>query len=466
MEAIPFYTWLPTTHPKAGTYTFAKALIFFLRYRDGGCLVSLKNIITHILQEHGFEAYEREGILYAEKGDQLVSVGIYDTSSLDHLHDYARAVFEVEGTHIFCIPGEAGDEAQSYAGEQGIVIWNKRDLEKEIGQAIIAHAAASEASTFQELLLARAPEPEFEATPEVPVQDMTPVTEGTPEPASAHEDTPVPEETEEPAALDISDVIIAKSIEMKPAEPPEEPLPEQEAEPPPTAEILPPPTPEETPPTPEETPPELEPEKLPAPEITSLPVTNTESLPVYVEGLGSETAPRVVKMRLTLDDVKEISNKTVMGFKHDLELVPHYLFEYICIFEGKESEERKNRGLIAVNAFTGKYSAWDSEPEFTDEISGGHVQLEPKIDEPAAKSVAMQGIIETNREYDEVIVERDHATIIEKAVFAPKEENIVLEKRGLVMVPVWCVEGSHGVMILDGTTGKIISEDYYQETRE
>ena len=41
-----------------------------------------------------------------------------------------------------------------------------------------------------------------------------------------------------------------------------------------------------------------------------------------------------------------------------------------------------------------------------------------------------------------------------------------LEKRGLVMVPVWCVEGSHGVMILDATTGKIISEDYYQETRE
>lgn len=347
-------------------------------------MVSLKNIIAHILQEHGFDVYEKEQILFGEKGDQLVSVGIYEDSTLNNVRDYAEAVQNVDGTHIFCVPGEVGDEAQSYARERGIQIWNREDLEREIGRAIITHAATDNASSFRELIQARMPEDE--TTREMDISE------------EAGSDISGKIEV-----TDISDVIISKA---------------------------------------------------------------SESLPVYVEGLGSEDATKVVKMRLTLDDVKEISGKTVQGFKHDLELVPHYLFEYLCIFEGRDGEERKNRGIIAVNAFTGKYSEWEDEPEFTDDMSNAHVQLEPKVDESAATKAAMQAVMETNREHDEVIVERDHATIIEKAVFAPKEENVVLEKRGLVMVPVWCVEGSHGVMILDGMTGKIISEDYYQESRE
>jgi hypothetical protein len=346
------------------------------------------------------------------------------------------------------------------------------------------------------LLEVSAPESEDEEI------DMTPAAPAAPEP-----DAPEPSAEEEPQEeqanlMDISDAIMADAGIPASSEPEEE-RPEPEVEPPEGAgamlapDTADPPQPEdetqpEALPAPEETEamqepetqalpepetqalpeqetealPEPDTEQLPEPEVHQLPEHETTPLPVYVDSLGSEEAPRTVKMKLTLDDVKEISAQTVEGFKHELELVPHYLFEYLCIFEGKDGEERKNRGIIAVNAFTGKYSAWEAEPEFTDEIDAHHVRLEPKIDEPAAKAVAMQGIIETNREHDEVIVERDHATIIEKAVHAPKEENIVLEKRGLVMVPVWCVEGSHGVMILDGTTGKIISEDYYQETRE
>ena len=120
-------------------------------------MVSLKNIITHILQDHGFEVYEWEGTLFGEKGDQLVSVGIYDTASIDHLHEYAKAVYEHPGTHIFCIPGEAGADAVEYANQQNIIIWNKYDLEREIGRAIITHAQTSELTSFQELLEVGAP---------------------------------------------------------------------------------------------------------------------------------------------------------------------------------------------------------------------------------------------------------------------------------------------------------------------
>jgi hypothetical protein len=29
-------------------------------------------------------------------------------------------------------------------------------------------------------------------------------------------------------------------------------------------------------------------------------------------------------------------------------------------------------------------------------------------------------------------------------------------------IPIWCVEGIHGIMIVNAGTGKIVSEDYYR----
>ncbi len=318
-------------------------------------MVSFKNIITHILQEHGFEVFERDGILYGERGSETVSVGIFDEASVANIQKFSDAVADIKGNHIFCIPADIAPEIEQMAAARNIIIWRKEDVESEIGRAVISHISSTgEQSLLKELMGAR---------------------------------------------------------------------------------------------------PDIE-------------VTGPEKLPVVVERLGTGGGQKVVKLKLELEDVKEISDKTVKGFKHELELVPHYLFEYLCIFEVKGGEERKNQGIISVNAFTGKYTAWDNPPEFADEPDRGLVQLEPKIDESAATDIALEGVAESNIEHDEIIVEKDHATIMEKTVFKPEKENIVLEKQGLIMVPIWCVEGSHGVMILDGSSGKIISEDYYQEKGE
>ena len=157
--------------------------------------------------------------------------------------------------------------------------------------------------------------------------------------------------------------------------------------------------------------------------------------------------------------MKEIASNTIQGFKHELELVPHYVFNYNCTYEGKDGQNIQGHGIVAVNALTGKYAGWDTEPEL-DNAPIHLVQMEPKIDEENAIKIATHAVAQLNTEFKEIVIERDHATIIEKATFRPEEGNIVLEHQTLVMVPVWCVEGTHGVMILDGITGKIISEDY------
>ena len=46
---------------------------------------------------------------------------------------------------------------------------------------------------------------------------------------------------------------------------------------------------------------------------------------------------------------------------------------------------------------------------------------------------------------------------------SPKEDAIEINRRGLIYLPVWCVEGSNGVMIINATTGKVVKEDTYRE---
>ncbi len=325
-------------------------------------MVSLKNIISHILQKHGFDVYETDDILHGQNAGDLVTVGIYEKVTVNDVREHASKVADKEGRHIICVL-EAGDVAIEEARRSGLIIWRRQDLESEIGQAMVNHINQAEEEVIFTGLL-RTKEHQLDQSPEP--------------------DTPAPAEEQ------------------------------------------------------------------------------FKEVPIIIETLGTEGHPQVLKSCLTLEDVKEISDNTIQGFKYDLELVPHYVFNYRCIYEGKDSQEVEGTGIIAVNALTGKYTGWDSEPEL-EAAQSHHIQMEPKIDEENAIKIAIHAVAQLNTEFKEIIVERDHATIIEKATFKPDEENIKLERQTLVMVPVWCVEGKHGVMILDGITGKVISEDYYDK---
>lgn len=332
-------------------------------------MVSLKNIISHILQKHDFDVYETDDILYGQNDGDLVTVGIYENVTVNDVREHAKIIADKEGRHIICVL-EAGDVAVEEARRTGLIIWRRQDLENEIGHAMVNHINQAEDEVIFTGLL-RNKEHMLDQSPDAPAPGQ------------------LNEKSSENALLQ-------------------------------------------------------------------------EVVPIIIETLGTEGQPQVLKSSLTLEDVKEISDNTIQGFKHDLELVPHYVFNYRCIYEGKDSQEIEGAGIIAVNALTGKYTGWDAEPEL-ETAQSHHIQMEPKIDEENAIKIAIHAVAQLNTEFKEIIVERDHATIIEKATFKPNEENIKLERQTLVMVPVWCVEGKHGVMILDGITGKVISEDYYDK---
>jgi hypothetical protein len=171
---------------------------------------------------------------------------------------------------------------------------------------------------------------------------------------------------------------------------------------------------------------------------------------------------RIVRPVIGAEDVKELSRQTVAGFRHRLELVPHYVYGYVCpLYMGAEKVSVE-RGVLSINGLTHKVESWSEKTDVVYALEVTHKRLEPSIGLEDAQLLARRELVRVNSYDKENIREENHVTITEKKRVSPKEEEIVLEDRGIFYIPIWCVEGVHGIMIINAGTGKIVSEDYYR----
>lgn len=181
-----------------------------------------------------------------------------------------------------------------------------------------------------------------------------------------------------------------------------------------------------------------------------------QSIPVILES-AEEKAERIVKPNVTLEDVKYIARHEIQGHKFDLELVPHYLFHFVLdIGDGKQ-----RAGIAAVNALTSHVETWRWGFELVDSIDIPFSKREPKIDYEKAKEIAQDLVSKEYKSHTEVVRDFGHAEIIERK--GPHKDMMVIEPKGLVYLPVWCVEGKGGAMIVNSSSGKIISEHFHGE---
>lgn len=185
-----------------------------------------------------------------------------------------------------------------------------------------------------------------------------------------------------------------------------------------------------------------------------------QAVPVIVES-AEERGERIVKPNFSLEDVKYLSRHEIQGYKFDLELVPHYLFHYILNIDG----EKQRAGIVAVNALTSHVETWRWGFELVDSIDIPHSKREPKLDLEKAKEIANDAIVKEYKAHAETVKDFGHSQIIERK--KTKENPMVVEPKGLVYLPVWCVEGTRGAMIVNSSSGKIISEHLHNaETRQ
>ncbi len=176
----------------------------------------------------------------------------------------------------------------------------------------------------------------------------------------------------------------------------------------------------------------------------------------------ADVGEMIVRPMIDIDDVKEISSQTVGGFRHRLELVPHYVFEYRCSLRMSEEERVSKVGLLAVNALTRKVEPWKDDFETVFAIELNHRRMEPMIEIEDARNAVREEVIQLHTYERELIRDDGRATVTERKLLSPSPDDVGLVSQGIIYLPVWCVEGVHGVMIINAGTGKIISEDYYR----
>jgi hypothetical protein len=177
---------------------------------------------------------------------------------------------------------------------------------------------------------------------------------------------------------------------------------------------------------------------------------------------GAEVGERIIRPTIDIQDVKEIGMRTVGGFRHRLELVPYYLFDYSCDLYLDGEKIGTEKGRLSINGLTKKAERWGENLDVVYALEQGHRRLEPGIDVEAARNAARQEVLRLHTSEREVVRDQSHVTVKEKKKVAPREQDVVLQPQGIYYLPVWCVEGVHGVMIINAGTGKIVSEDYYR----
>lgn len=185
-----------------------------------------------------------------------------------------------------------------------------------------------------------------------------------------------------------------------------------------------------------------------------------QSVPVIVEST-EEHSERIVKPTVTLEEVKYLARHEVQGYRFDLELIPHFLFHYVLNIDDKS----QRAGIVAVNALTEHVETWRWGFELVDSIDVPSSKKEPKVDEERAMEMARDVVAKEYRSYVETVRDYGHSEIIERS--KPREDAMVIEPKGLVYLPVWAVEGKGGAMLVNSSSGKIISEHLHgPETRQ
>jgi len=161
---------------------------------------------------------------------------------------------------------------------------------------------------------------------------------------------------------------------------------------------------------------------------------------------------------------REISEETVKGFSFEMEFIPHYIYTYSVVLKNDDGEERERAGEMWMNAVSGVFVPPLEESELlpSDQMSPGQV-VEPEIDSDEALDTAREEILNMREEEKEAVTEVPGAVAINRKVFLPQEDSLVLSFRGTVYLPVWSIEGIHGSIIIDAVKGELVSEVFFEE---
>lgn len=157
----------------------------------------------------------------------------------------------------------------------------------------------------------------------------------------------------------------------------------------------------------------------------------------------------------------EKEGEKVSGFNYELRYVPHHLFTYSCEIK-RNGMGTKIEGLLAVDALNGQIKKWRKVPGIASmpEYPGSLKAVVLSAEE--AKTLSIEWILHNeSREISPVEMKIDNIIVIEKRMERPDPETIVLKYLGIFHLPIWYVEGSAGVMVVNAAEGTVIDMEFF-----
>ncbi|MBD6955567.1 MAG: hypothetical protein ACPLVI_00370 [Thermoplasmata archaeon] len=182
-----------------------------------------------------------------------------------------------------------------------------------------------------------------------------------------------------------------------------------------------------------------------------------ETVPIFLEDsrVGEK---RVVMPVLTKEDAVLRARRTVQGFNTKLILVPFFIFEYRLevMVEGVITP-RKYMGRVGINGVNGEIRFITVGLTIVSEISMEHEREVATMNREEAEDILKKFLLYSfSREGEEVKIEKENVTIIERRRRKVKEDSLSLKFIGIYYWPYWEVSGSRGKAIVDAVEGNIV----------
>ncbi len=172
---------------------------------------------------------------------------------------------------------------------------------------------------------------------------------------------------------------------------------------------------------------------------------------------------RYVALRLDSEEAMTRASKLRDPERCDLQYMPFHMFDYQVELEDDAGDMVvRDNGTLAVNALTGQAQEWNLAHTYAAGPPAGTDAsvLKPTIDGMAAYEQANRAVKDMHTRVVERVEERGTVTVFVKRHVKPRDGAIDIIPRGLVYMPVWCLEAPGGVAIVNASTGRIVKEEY------
>lgn len=186
-------------------------------------------------------------------------------------------------------------------------------------------------------------------------------------------------------------------------------------------------------------------------------VEEIEEIKEIIESYDGEILlPKILK-----DKAEMIAKKFVHPISYELNLVPYYIYDYQCEFIISEGSIEKTAGTIGINGVTKFGELWFNF-NFAKDLEIPYKKINPNFDINTFGQIAKKQIIELNTRSIESTKDSESVVIVEKKKIRPKPENIKIEARGMVYLPLWIIEGPDGKVVLDAINGEVSDKKLYE----